>query len=122
MKNGLAPVVALFYNKANAMSAVGRIVCGGGWKKRRDYHIKSKAVCCLVLILPALAACDEFADVIGMWDFIVPAGLLIASILLFRFERSQLFWWPPAGRLDELRDSPDSSVPKYDPRNLYWSS
>src|SRR5262245_53020047 len=62
------------YNQLNAMKASCGIVCGGGWSKREDHRIKFKAVCCLVLIAPAIYASGELADVIGMWSFILPAG------------------------------------------------
>jgi len=104
----------------------GSIVCGGGWKNRpRAYHIKFKAICCLILFFPAMAATLILAEWMGEWSLLLPSALVGAALLFLCFERPQVCWGPSDLRgldLDQPVFGPRAGVshpPKYDPHNLY---
>jgi hypothetical protein len=108
------------------MSRLGRIVCGGGWEKRpSDRSIKFKAVCCLVLFIAAMFGAPMLSDWIGQWSLLLFAALLIASLILFQFERPQIWWPPPDRHMPDVdqpvsgQEAPSGNIPKYDPHNLY---
>jgi hypothetical protein len=87
------------------MESHSGIICGGGWRERRECRVKFKAVCCMVLIFPALGIDDQLADYVGVWSVILPAALLVTSIILFCFERPAVFWGFPDARCPDL-DAP----------------
>ena len=118
------------------MGSKSDIVAGGGWRERRDYRVKFKAVSCLVLSVPALAFSDHLTDRVGAWSVCIPALLITVAAILFWFERPAIFWGFPDARWDDLdralfgntaTDTKDKRcdletakpVPKYDIRKLY---
>jgi len=92
------------------------IVCGGGWKERKDYFIKIKAVACAILFFPVTLI---VAGRIEWWG-ILPVVVAVGSWLLFKFEKPTLVWGPPDARMSMFEDNQTTAdIPKYDPRNLY---
>jgi hypothetical protein len=82
------------------MKTVETIVAGGGWQNPKEYRIKFKAVCCLVLAIPAAAASGEFSATVGPWIFALPPLLLFLSVVLFCIERPLMFLGFPGGDND----------------------
>ena len=78
-----------------SMKAINTIVAGGGWRRPERYRIKFKAICCSGLTIIASSASLELSDKVGPWLHAVPLVLLLASVLLFLFERPSNFpGWP----------------------------
>ena len=119
------------------MGSKSDIVAGGGWRERRDYRVKFKAVSCLVLSVPALASSDGLGDRVGAWSLCIPALLITVTAILFWFERPAIFWGFPDAQWRDLdralsgaegtssNGQVDGSAetskpcPEYDPRKLY---
>lgn len=109
------------------MKRLEPIVYGGGWKNRKHFYIKLGTACCLVAFLLTMIAAGSLIDRIGAWGFIVPTVLLVASLVLFRYERAQVWWGPPDACMPDT-DRPGFGEeasplkvpkPKHDLHNLY---
>jgi hypothetical protein len=85
------------------------IICGGGWKNPpKQYRLKIKAICGAFLTVVAAAASISYYPAFGAFGLIPTSGLLISTVVLFRFERPATFLGPQDG--------------DHDIRNLYgWS-
>ena len=80
------------------MIATKPIVCGGGWKQRKDRPITFKAFACLIMFIYTLVAAADFVKPMGEWVLFIPAGLLVLTAILLAFERPQMWWGPPDAR------------------------
>ena len=108
------------------MKAVDEVVCGGGWKERKERPIKVKAVCCAILFFFTPLACSGLDRQILAMAVLLSFMFLLASIFLFIFERPKMWWGPPdANRLDVTRplfgarNDAITNVPKHDLHNLH---
>jgi hypothetical protein len=63
------------------MIGPGPIVCGGGWKSRRDCRI---ALWRMVLLLLLCMAALGLANWIGVWGFLIPAALFVVLLIPLR--------------------------------------
>ena len=86
-----------------------RIICGGGWKSPpNEYRLKIKALVGALLTVATASAGFHYYPDYGVFGMLPGAVLLIATALLFYFERPTPFLGPQDG--------------DYDIRNLYVRS
>ena len=89
------------------MSAISKIVSGGGWKDTRSERVKVKAWAALFMAIALGSLSLTASDLVWMMFAAVPAGFsVLTCIVLFTRERPREFHFP-WGRAG------------HDPRNLY---
>ena len=90
------------------MKSLGKIVCGGGWKSRRDARIEIwQMLIFLIMCVVALA----LGGTTGGWFLLGGAMLFLASFILLRWNRSRTW----SGMLDNTVPT----VPKQDLHKLH---
>jgi len=104
------------------MIGLGPIVCGGGWRSRRHFHVEFWRI---ILFLLTFIAALGFGDRFGVWGLTVPVAVFLAPIILFRLNRGFRRW---LGVPDELiaeraqaapGRKPPPNVPTHDLHNLH---
>jgi hypothetical protein len=89
------------------MIRLGPIVCGGGWKSRRECRIKSW---CTILFVVTFIAALALAKWIDVWGLLVPVALFVVTLIPFRHVRNE----QPG-----VEKASVPNVPKHDLHNLH---